>query len=90
MDKAVHNHGVFWTTNWYVRLGPTTTLLDDDVFIILGVRKPFLMRSAGQLNLRDEGAGSGMRFAVIGECYVHGIMDGECARAADEQEIFLI
>jgi hypothetical protein len=31
-----------------------------------------------------------MGFAVIGECYVHGIMDGEFARAADELEIFLI
>ncbi len=57
---------------------------------VYGARKPFVMRSVGEMDV--EGVGKGPGYALIGECYVHGVMDGELVNDSEkmEQEIYLI
>jgi hypothetical protein len=43
------------------------TLKEDEVYLVLGCSKPVVLRRS------DEGN----RFTLVGQCYVHGIMDGE-------------
>lgn len=47
-------------------LGPDTLATDDAIFILSGVDTPFIFR---RLNTGQ--------YRLIGECYLHGVMDGE-------------
>jgi hypothetical protein len=48
-------------------VGPLSVGVNDSVFLFAGGRVPFVMR-------RDQSSGD---YSIIGECYVHGVMDGE-------------
>lgn len=50
----------------YIGLGPLETCVGDTIWIIPGTGVPFVLRPAGNGD-----------FLVIGEVYVHGVMDGE-------------
>jgi hypothetical protein len=67
---------LFSTTDGYIGLGPKNSRGGDVVVIILGAGVPFILRPTNQGVYR-----------LVGECYVHGIMDGEfgagCPPVAD-------
>lgn len=48
----------------------------DNVHVLLGSTLPFVTR---QVNIEDmtEAEGFAKIFSLVGECYVHGIMNGE-------------
>jgi len=64
------------TSEGYFGLFPPGTRLGDQVWVILGAQTPFLCRSLGFPNAWE----------LVGECYVHGIMDGEVLRRNEEIE----
>ena len=49
-------------------LVPAGAMAGDVVTIVIGYNVPLLLRRA---------QGETRRFSLIGECYVHGVMDGE-------------
>ena len=51
-------------------LGPTTVVQGDVVGVLGGCKVPVVLRGVG-------GGGGGNRYRLVGETYVHGIMDGE-------------
>lgn len=55
------------TTSGLLGMGPTNTQVDDRVFILKGGRTPFVLRETDE---KDE-------YLLIGECYIHGAMDGK-------------
>ena len=58
---------VFFTTEaGFIGLAPKAARKGDQVHILLGCQSPML--------LRPEDTGT---FSVVGECYIHGLMDGE-------------
>ena len=57
------------TSNGYMGLFPQTTHVGDEISVISGGHIPFVVRRL-----------SGDDFQLVGECYVHGIMDGEVAQ----------
>jgi hypothetical protein len=57
----------FMLQNGYIGLGPQNLQAGDLVAVLLGASVPFLLR-------KDENG----NFRVVGEAYVHGIMDGQC------------
>lgn len=59
------------TEDGRIGLAPGTTRVGDVVAIIGGAHTPFVLRS-----LTGDGEGR-ERFALIGEAYVHGVMEGE-------------
>jgi hypothetical protein len=66
VDLRAHNKRVFRTQTGYLGIGSAACMPGDDVFILLGADVPFLLRRLGSNHHR-----------IVGETYVHGIMDGE-------------
>ncbi|KAJ8128994.1 hypothetical protein O1611_g4638 [Lasiodiplodia mahajangana] len=57
---------LFRTTNGYIGLGPAAAVAGDSVCMLSGGRLLYILRAL------SEGT-----YEFIGECYVHGLMDGE-------------
>jgi Heterokaryon incompatibility protein (HET) len=55
------------TTSGLLGMAPTNTQVDDGIFILKGGRTPFVLRETDE---EDE-------YLLIGECYIHGAMDGK-------------
>jgi hypothetical protein len=55
-----------WTEAGHLALVPGETRLDDEVWLLRGGKLPFILRRV-----------DGGDFELIGDCYIHGVMDGE-------------
>jgi Heterokaryon incompatibility protein (HET) len=62
---------VFRSSEGYVGLGPVDLQVGDMICILLGVNVPFIVRP---VDVPDGGEGT---YRIVGEAYVHNIMDGE-------------
>ncbi|KAH9209089.1 hypothetical protein DL95DRAFT_245811, partial [Leptodontidium sp. 2 PMI_412] len=58
------------TEKKYIGMAPKDALLGDVVCIVYGSNVPFVLRPSGI-------GGNTNRYRLVGECYIHGIMDGE-------------
>jgi Heterokaryon incompatibility protein (HET) len=72
-----------WTKQGYAANVPLRTRPSDLVYIVAGARAPFILRSGAQQGGQDlekhnlEPAMREKMYRLVGECYVHGIMNGE-------------
>ena len=68
-------------------LGPRNTRPGDEVVVMTGSRVPFVLRKTHignmLLNQNTESFCRVWRYNVIGDCYVHGIMNGEVVKDVD-------
>ncbi|KAF2139895.1 uncharacterized protein K452DRAFT_253498 [Aplosporella prunicola CBS 121167] len=69
VDRATFGRALFTTKLGYMGIGPRSTWPGDRVAVLLGGRTPYVLRSAW-----------GGKFKFVGECFVHGLMQGEAAR----------
>jgi hypothetical protein len=76
---AIHicNRSFFVTKRGYIGIGPNTMKSGDIVCTLFGSTVPFILRAV-------EGS---EKFRLLGESYVHGIMDGELWKETDEGKI---
>jgi len=69
---------MFLTRKGYLGMGTNATRIGDKVHILLGSRVPFVLRpvlsSHASLEYLDPVPKA---YELVGECYLHGIMDGE-------------
>jgi len=83
-DRALRSVGLqqqyFKTDTGYMGMG-CGALAGDEVFVLLGSRTPYLLRSLGDIGV--EGLGATRLYALVGEAYVHGVMDGELAKKSE-------
>ncbi|KXH50188.1 hypothetical protein CSIM01_07412 [Colletotrichum simmondsii] len=63
----------------YMGTVPWNAQVEDYVVLLEGFRTPFVLRKI----LDDDESSDGDKFHIIGDCYVHGIMDGELLRPID-------
>ncbi|KAB8263633.1 heterokaryon incompatibility protein-domain-containing protein [Aspergillus pseudonomiae] len=68
---------LYRTKRGYIGLGPWSVQAGDEVWVIAGARTPFVLRKSLIDNSSDT-----ERRSLIGETYVHGIMDGELISSA--------
>ncbi|KAK4446257.1 heterokaryon incompatibility protein-domain-containing protein [Podospora aff. communis PSN243] len=73
MLELKRGHRMFRTPNNYLGMGPTSSQIGDEVWVLKGARTPFILRR------KEPG-----RYQVIGEAYVHGIMHGEALQGSFE------
>lgn len=66
LREAVHNRWFFITSESHMGLGLDTMREGDGIALFLGTQVPFLVRQS-----------KSDVHTLVGECYVHGIMDGE-------------
>ncbi|KAH6847176.1 heterokaryon incompatibility protein-domain-containing protein [Chaetomium sp. MPI-CAGE-AT-0009] len=69
------------TKDGYVAVVPPKTEVGDLVCVFYGLNTPFLVRP--QVNTNNEGGTRLVR--LVGEAYVHGMMDGQAMMMADAQ-----
>ncbi|KAI1331322.1 heterokaryon incompatibility protein-domain-containing protein [Xylariaceae sp. FL0255] len=70
---------IFTTAQGYIGLGPAAANVGDKVCVFLGGRMLHVMRPI------DDG-----NFEYVGECYVHGMMDGEALQACGQTSTFAV
>lgn len=65
--QAMYHRRLFTTVNGYIGIGPRTLFAGDRVCILKGCALPLIIRSRDGKD----------HVQVVGECYIHGCMDGE-------------
>ncbi|KAF2028166.1 hypothetical protein EK21DRAFT_70251 [Setomelanomma holmii] len=73
----VPNHVFFVTQSGYISIGPPDTQPGDEVWVLYGGQVPFILRPTDQSDESNEAN----LFRLVGDAYVHGIMDGEAVQA---------
>jgi hypothetical protein len=75
----------------YFGLGPKDTKIGDEVWVLFGGNVPFVLRAGkGEGEAREMGENAGGH-VLIGDSYVHGVMDGEIleGRSKGEKRVIL-
>jgi hypothetical protein len=81
----------FVTMSGYLGLGPEKMVNGDSVWILKGGRVPLVLRADEQatpyrgLLPAENGESRPVMHTLVGDCYVHGIMDGEAAGDFDRR-----
>jgi hypothetical protein len=68
------NHRFFITKTGLLGMGPVDVVPGDEVFVLLGGNMPFILRKP---TLPIYASQVGSFHTLVGDAYVHGIMDGE-------------
>ncbi|KAE8149465.1 hypothetical protein BDV25DRAFT_167854 [Aspergillus avenaceus] len=66
---------LFRTKKGYLGLGPWSMKRGDEVWVLLGARTPFILRSLPKDNKPQSNSRT-----FVGETYVHGVMNGEAMK----------
>ncbi|KAI4611427.1 hypothetical protein J4E80_007648 [Alternaria sp. BMP 0032] len=69
----VPNHAFFITKRGYLGMGPPTTLPGDQIWVFYNGNVPFVMRKRNT----EEVENGYHELRLVGDAYVHGIMDGQ-------------
>ena len=78
MGLACRGRRFFTTTKGFMGLAPDIAQVGDKVCLISGCCTPFIIRADGQ------------NYALVGESYVHGVMDGELMSDITFEDINLV
>ncbi|KAI0808826.1 hypothetical protein GGR55DRAFT_696525 [Xylaria sp. FL0064] len=76
--RACTGRRFFTTQNGFFGIGPASIEEKDIVAVVMGVPVPIVLRAVEDLNSDLK------KYIVVGECYVHGIMDGELVKARQD------
>ena len=68
----------------YIGLGPSTMQKGDIICILFGGRVPFVLRSRSGPVRESFNTDDG--FTLVGECYVHGLMDGQTMQEVEKEQ----
>ncbi|OCK94660.1 HET-domain-containing protein [Cenococcum geophilum 1.58] len=73
-----------FTSFQYIGLGPSTMQKGDIICILFGGRVPFVLRSRSGPVRESFDTDDG--FTLVGECYVHGLMDGQTMQEVEKEQ----
>ena len=73
-------------------LAPASASVGDMICVVEGSQTPLVLTEAGRLEFDDPDTPDLIDWHFVGDCYLHGIMDGEAWRDTEKEkpEIFLI
>ena len=75
------------TKNGYIGLVPPGTKIGDVVCVLFGMQTPVILRKTNEVEVR---LGNNIVHELVGECYMHGMMDGEMLAAGFEKKSFVL
>ena len=80
--KAVNGRRLFATERGYFDTRPEELRMGDQIYILAGGNLVYALRSA---DVED-------RFELVGDCYLHGMMDGKMVPESEDglQDVFLV
>jgi hypothetical protein len=73
--NTVNNRRLFTTMRDYIGLGPKALREEDQVWVLVGSKIPYVLRAKGQ------------QYQFVGECYIHGVMNGEAILEKDADHL---
>jgi hypothetical protein len=76
IDRVCKARDFIVTERGFLGLGPMTMKVGDMIVVLLGGNLPFVLRKSS-----DDS-----EYSLVGECYVHGVMDGEAISKKEEKE----
>jgi hypothetical protein len=76
LDEMLKCRDLFITNQGHLGVGLTSLEVGDEVWVLVGVRVPLILRPVGEGQYR-----------LVGEAYVHGIMHGEAIDKTAEESI---
>lgn len=76
--RGISNRSFFVTPGKLIGIGPPQLGVQDRIVIIAGAQMPFVVRS-----ITDQNGLQG-QYTIIGEAYVHGVMDGSSVPLDDD------
>jgi hypothetical protein len=79
MAYTVGYRQFFYTKNGYMGVGPIALRVGDKICGFLGGQMLYAIRPRLKSNLQE--------YTFLGECYVHGFMDGEALRYRDDGSV---
>jgi hypothetical protein len=74
MVNMFYGRRMFITEAGHLGLGPGALNVGDSVAVLLGGMTPFVLRGVLHTNEKDSASN---RYQLVGECYTHGMMNGE-------------
>lgn len=79
---------LFVSNKGYIGLCPAAAMPGDIIAVLYGCKMPFVLRPVPD---RKSTAGLCSAYTLVGECYVHGLMNGEALQNAEmaHQDFFL-
>ncbi|GAB7365913.1 hypothetical protein MBLNU230_g7241t1 [Neophaeotheca triangularis] len=83
VEFAAQGRRLFVTEASRLGLGPLTMQAGDEIFLLHGASNPYLLRENTD---RTEHPSVPKTYAIIGPCYVDGVMDGELKDVLDSAE----
>ena len=75
LKSASGCRGLCWIRGARMGIVPAAAKVGDLVCVLLGGQVLYVLRSTDQYNL----------YEIVGECYIHGLMDGEAFEYGDAQ-----
>ncbi|CAN9214695.1 unnamed protein product [Alternaria alternata] len=78
ISATATGRSLFVTETGYLGMGPIVVEVGDEMWIFPGADIPLILRPS---------ASSGEEFRLVGEAYVHGIMQGEAVADVQEQDL---
>jgi hypothetical protein len=87
--NVTSNRRIFKTKRGYMGLAPETAEVGDRVCVLFGAKVPHILREerAGEGTTGDAAAKDGGCYVLVGDAYVHGLMDGEALDQVDSGEL---
>ncbi|KAL7800050.1 hypothetical protein V8C37DRAFT_363885 [Trichoderma ceciliae] len=82
--QTIFERRFFLTKMGYMGLGLDGILEGDKVCVLAGGRLPFILRDIKPALNPNENLERGNIFRILGDAYLHGIMDGEAMKKVDE------
>ncbi|KAI8630360.1 HET-domain-containing protein [Xylariaceae sp. FL1651] len=82
VNRASWNRHFFTTENGYMGIGPAGVKPGDELWALIGGHVPFVLRPASHPSRSTDKPS----YRMIGECYVHGIMNGEAWKGCNTME----
>ena len=96
-QSVCQRRSLFFTTNGFLGIGPNCVQEGDVIYVLSGAQTPFVLRRITGPENEEAGMHAkssaqrlqqsevqDLRYVVVGECYMHGIMDGEVVAASDQ------
>ncbi|RDW59215.1 hypothetical protein BP5796_12139 [Coleophoma crateriformis] len=75
--NACVNRKFFRTSGGYMGLGPQAMRAGDILVVFFGAGVPFVLRRVAELKPDDGKMKDGSSWRLVGQAYIHGLMDGE-------------
>ncbi|KAI0850028.1 HET-domain-containing protein [Daldinia vernicosa] len=85
--QTTYNRRFFLSKRGYMGLAPKNAKSGDMICVLAGGRLPFILRSAERVSEQTKiGLGTESQYTIVGDAYLHGIMDGEAMKKINEGE----